>query len=127
MKQGWSSKSQQRQIDSLKNSINQVVKVGRMQPVPLTGLQAFSNLKTRGAQVSFQVTSLQGVDSFVLMRNFSRDPGSAQIMHVWTAASLKTTPQTYPLNLQYTDADPAIAGQKAYYWIKAVPLSNKTT
>jgi Hint-domain len=127
MKQGWGNKTQQRTADSVRNNLAQVIKVGRMRPVPLTGFQATSSLMTRGAQIGFQVTSLQGVDSFVLLRNFSSDPGSAQQIHVWPAASLQATPQTYPINLQYTDADPSIAGQKAYYWIKAVPVSNQTT
>jgi hypothetical protein len=126
-KAGFSSPAQQRLADSVNNKLNILVKQGRMQPVPLTGLQASSDIMTRGAQVSFQVTSLQGVDSFVLLRNFSRDPGSAQQIHVWSAAALVSTPQTYPLNLQYMDADPAIAGKVAYYWVKAVPASNATT
>lgn len=126
MRSGWSNKGQQRQIGVIENKLNQVVKVGRMAPVPISDLSAQSDLKTRGAQVSFQVLSLEGIDSFVLMRNFSRDQGSAQQIHVWPVTSLKATPQTFPLNLQHTDADPAIAGQKSYYWLKAVPVSNKT-
>lgn len=126
MRSGWSNKGQQRQIGVIENKLNQVVKVGRMAPVPISDLSAQSDLKTRGAQVSFQVLSLEGIDSFVLMRNFSRDQGSSQQIHVWPVTSLKATPQTFPLNLQHTDADPAIAGQKSYYWLKAVPVSNKT-
>lgn len=126
-KAGWTSKAQQRTHDRARNDFDHLVKVGRMQPVPVTGLQANSGIKTRGAAVSFRVTSLQGVESFVLLRNFSRDPGSAQQIHVWSAKALQTTPQIYPLNLLHMDADPQIAGQKAYYWIKVVPVSNKTT
>jgi|SRR5579862_1253071 len=124
---GLTSKAQQRSHDRARNDFNQLIKVGRMQPVPVTGLQTHSGIKTRGAQVKFQVTSLQGVESFVLLRNFSRDHGSAQQIHVWSAKALQTTPQIYPLNLLYMDADPQISGQKAYYWIKVVPVSNKTT
>jgi hypothetical protein len=126
MRSAWGNKSQARQISAIDNKLNQVVKVGRIATVPISDLSAQSDLKTRGAQLSFQVLSLEGIDSFVLMRNFSRDPGSAQQIHVWPVNSLKATPQTFPLNLQHTDADPAIAGQKSYYWLKAVPVSNKT-
>jgi hypothetical protein len=126
MRSAWGNKSQARQINAIDNKLSQVVKVGRIATVPISDLSAQSDLKTRGAQLSFQVLSLEGIDSFVLMRNFSRDPGSAQQIHVWPVNSLKTTPQTFPLNLQHTDADPAIAGQKSYYWLKAVPVSNKT-
>lgn len=126
-KGGWASKQQQRTVDTVQNNLRQAIKVGRMAPVPLGNLAATSDLKTRGAQVGCHITSLEGVDSFVLMRNFSRDPGSAQVIHVWTAKSLATTPQTYPIALQHTDADPAIAGKKVYYWVKAIPLSTRTT
>lgn len=126
MKQGW-NRNQQRTVSRIQHSLDQVIQVGRMVPVPVANLAATSALMTRGAQVSFLVTSLQGIDHLVLLRNFSRDPGSAKQIHVWPAASLASTPQTYPINLQHTDADPAIAGQKAYYWVKAVPVSNTTT
>lgn len=123
---GWSSKHQQRTVDSIQNSIKRLDQKGRMEPVPLTNLAAKADIKTRGAQVTFKVTSLQGVDSFVLMRNFSRDPGSAQAIHTWPAAALKNTPQTFPIALTYADADQTIAGKTAYYWIKVVPLSTRT-
>ena len=126
-KQGWLSKNQQRTVDNIRNTQNQLIKQGRMEPVPITNLAASSNLKTRGAQVGFLVTSLQGIDQIVLLRGYSRDLGSAQQLHVWSAAALKQTPQTYPIRLQHTDADPANSGQKCYYWIKVVPHSNATT
>lgn len=124
---GWQNKSQQRTIESIQSTVKHAVQVGRMEPVPVSQLSAKSDLKTRGAQISFSVLSLQGVDSFVLVRNFSRDSGSAVQISMWSALSLKTTPQTFPLNLHYADADPAIAGKIAYYWIKAVPSSNATS
>lgn len=127
MRSGWGSKGQQRQIESVKSSISRLERVGRMQPVPLANLSALSDIKTRGAQVSFLVTSLEGIDHFVLLRNFSRDPGSAKALNTWPAASLKTTPQTFPVALHYADGDPAIAGKIAYYWVKAVPASTRTT
>ena len=126
MRQGWDSKGQQRQSERVTSTLKRLERVGRMHPVPVSNLKASSDIKTRGAQVHFEVRSLEGVDSFVLMRNFSRDPGSADIIHTWPAVSLKATPQRFPLALHYADADPAIAGQVAYYWIKAVPVSTRT-
>lgn len=123
---GWTGKTQQQLADKNRNQLNKLVQVGRMVPVPISNLAASSALKTRGSQVSFQVVSLQAVDSFVLLRNFSADIGSAQAIHTWPAASLKSTPQSYPLSLLYMDADPSIAGQKAYYWVRAIPASNAT-
>lgn len=126
MRSGWDTKSQQRQQEGLSNAVQRLQKVGRMSPLPLSNLAARSDLKTRGAQVSFQVRSLEGIDSFVLMRNFSRDPGSAKVIKTWPATSLKTTPQSFPLALHHADADSDIAGKIAYYWLKAVPLSTRT-
>ena len=123
----WANKSQQSQLSDLKKAVNQVVQVGRMKAVPVANLNVTSTLMTRGAQVSFNVLSLQAVDSFVLMRNFSQDPGSAQAIASFPAASLKSTPQVYPVAVHYADSDPAIAGQVATYWIKAVPVSNATS
>lgn len=124
---GWGNKSQQRQIGAIADTLRRTVTVGRMEAVPVSGLAATSDLKTRGAQIKFDVLSLQGVDSFVLLRNFSRDSGSAVAINTWSAASLKATPQTFPLSLLYADADSAIAGKVVYYWIKAVPASNATS
>jgi hypothetical protein len=123
---GVTNKSQQRTIGVIEGQVRQVVQVGRMSPTPVSQPSVTSNLMTRGAQVSFQVQSIQAVDSFVLLRNFSRDSGSAQVIHTWPASALKATPQSYPISLHYADADPAIAGKIAYYWIKAVPVSNAT-
>lgn len=123
---GWANKNQQRQIDTLHNNIAQVIQVGRMAPVPLGNLAAKSDLMTRGAQVTFSAVSLEGVDHFVLLRNFSRDPGSAQTIKTWPVGSLKTTPQVLPVALQHVDNDPAISGKKAFYWVKAVPVSTRT-
>lgn len=123
---GWSSKHQQRTIDGIQNSLKRLDQKGRTLPVSLTDFSATADIKTRGAQISFKVTSIQGIDSFVLIRNFSRDPGSAQAIHTWPVASLKATPQTFPILLTYADADQSIAGKIAYYWIKVVPVSTRT-
>src|SRR5579871_5442977 len=122
----WANKGQQRQIDQIHNNLATVIKVGRMNPVPIGNLAAKSDLMTRGAQVTCQIVSLEGIDHFVLVRNFSRDPGSAQVIKVWTTDSLKATPQVLPVLLKHVDNDPAISGHIAYYWVKAVPASTRT-
>jgi hypothetical protein len=123
----WTNKAQQSQIGKLQQSVAQVAQIGRMVSVPISNLTVGSDLQTRGAQISFNVLSLQAVDSFVLLRNFSADPGSAQAINSWTAASLASTPQVYPIAVQYADNDPSISQQIAYYWIKVVPVSNATS
>jgi hypothetical protein len=127
VRSGWTNKNQQRQVEQITSTLQRTVQVGKMQAVTLSDLSVTSSLKTRGAQISFNVLSLQAVDSFVLLRNFSRDSGSAVAIHTWPAASLKTTPQTYPVALRYADADPAISGKVVYYWVKTVPVSNATS
>lgn len=122
----WANKGQQRTVTVIENKLAQLVKVGRVNPVPLGNLAAKSDIRTRGAQISFEVVSLEGIDHFVLMRNFSRDPGSAQIIKTWPVGSLKTTPQILPVALRHVDNDPAIGGKIAYYWVKAVPASGRT-
>lgn len=92
----------------------------KLQPNTVTNLKAVSNGKA-SAQVSFEITSLTGVDSFVLLRNFSRDPGSAKRLNLWTAKSLLRNPLTLPLTVTYSDSDQAIAGQQVYYWIEVIP------
>lgn len=113
-------------VSNLQDSVDRLARRGRMLPVPIGNLAAKSDLKTRGAAISFLVNSLEGVDSFILLRNFSRDIGSARIIAIWPRAALVATPQTFPLAVNYADADSAVSGQIAYYWLKVVPASTKT-
>lgn len=113
-------------LDQAVDRLDRLDRRGRMLPVPVTNLLATADIKTRGAQISFQVASLEGVDSFVLMRNLSADIGSAQIVAIWPRSSLLATPQKFPLTVSHSDSDQAIAGRKAYYWLKAIPASTKT-
>lgn len=113
-------------IDQLTSTLQHAVRVGRMNPVPIGNLSAQANVRTRGATVSFLVNSLEGVDSFVLLRNFSQDIGTAQIIAIWPRATLLSTPQAFPVRVNYADADQSIGGRIAYYWVKAIPASNKT-
>lgn len=113
-------------IDQLNSTLQRTARVGRMTPVPIGNLSAQANVRTRGATVSFLVNSLEGVDSFVLLRNFSQDIGTAQIIAIWPRATLLSTPQAFPVRVNYADADQSIGGRIAYYWVKAIPASNKT-
>jgi hypothetical protein len=127
VRSGWTNKAQQRQIEQVTATLQKTVQVGKMQAVPVSNLAASSLLMTRGAQISFRILSLQAVDSFVLLRNFSLDSGSAAIVQTWPAAAFQATPQVYPISVTYADSDPSIAGKVAYYWIKVVPVSNATS
>lgn len=113
-------------IAHLNETVDHLARRGRMLPVPVGNLAAKSDLKTRGPAISFLVNSLTGVDSFILLRNFSRDIGSAKIVTIWPRAALVSTPQTFPIAVNYADSDSSIAGKVAYYWLKVVPASTKT-
>lgn len=121
-----SSKGAQAVLDQAVDRLDRLDRRGRMLPVPASNLLATADIKTRGAQISFQVASLEGIDSFVLLRNLSQDLGSAQVVAIWPRSSLLATPQKFPLTVSHSDSDQAIAGQKAYYWLKAIPASTKT-
>ncbi len=113
--------------DRLDNALNRLDRSGRMYPAPVTNLTITGDPRTRGVQVTFSILSLEGIDSFVLLRNFSRDPGSAKVMHVWTRNQMLTGKrQTFPIFATFADADPAIAGQVVYYWIKTVPARDRS-
>lgn len=126
MRAGWGSKGAQRQIDDVLDSVSRLERKGRMLAVPITNLTALADLKTRGAQLSFVVLSLLGIDSFVLLRSFSKDIGSAQIIQSWARSALLATPQTFPITVTYADADQSIAGSIVYYWVKVIPADTKT-
>lgn len=122
---GWNNPAQQKTISDLVRVSGSQEVQGRMITTPITNLQAVPDATTNGAQVSFTVLSLLGISSFVLLRNFSRDPGSAKQLNVWTAQSMLG--RTLPTTITYTDADQSIAGQQVYYWIRVVPGSNPLT
>lgn len=73
-----------------------------------------------GAQVTFQAYQSQGIDRIEVLRNTSRDIGSAAVL------------QTYPANqlqlgrpIQTSDAAPFNTGSTLYYWLRAVPVQSK--
>jgi hypothetical protein len=91
----------------------------------VTNLQVTFNAQTKAAEVTFLITSLLGLARIQLLRNLSRDPGSARVMQEWSYESLNSGPgQTFPISAAYTDGDQAIIGQKANYWLKIVPASD---
>lgn len=94
----------------------------------VTNLQATFNAQTKAADITFLITSLIGMASIQLLRNLSRDPGSARMLQEWTYESLFTgTGQTFPIPAAYTDSDQLIIGQQANYWLKIVPASDPET
>lgn len=77
-----------------------------------------------GAKVSFQVYLTRGVQSVEILRNTSRDFGSAVVLQSYNISEL-----TANKPIAYYDHDkaiiPASAPLSVYYWIRAIPYPSK--
>jgi hypothetical protein len=84
----------------------------------ITGFQAARNA-AGGARVTFVVKALKNVHSVALLRNISKDPGSAKIISTWPEEVLEPTAG----NVLYVDADSTLAQFDVYYWLRVFPRS----
>lgn len=77
-----------------------------------------------GARVSFQLYLTKGVQSVEILRNASRDFGSAVVLQSYNISEL-----TANKPIAYYDHDkaiiPAAAPLSVYYWIRAIPYPSK--
>jgi hypothetical protein len=119
----WGNPTQQRFADDTQRRLDKVDRKGRMRSHVVTDLEVTYDAKTNSAQIDFAIASLEGLDSIILLRNFSRDPGSAKTLNAWSRDSLNALDSNL-YGFSYSDADPALLGQKAYYWVRVVPQSS---
>jgi hypothetical protein len=68
-----------------------------------------------GVQISLKVNDDTQLGSLALVRNTSPDLGTAKVISSYDDASLSIGSE-----LTYTDSDPAIAGQRVFYWARAL-------
>ncbi|HLW79108.1 MAG TPA: Hint domain-containing protein [Terriglobia bacterium] len=115
---------EQRALALLQTKMRQLYPKGRLLPASISKFTVARDPKTRGAQVSFSVTTLQGIGAIALLRNTARDPGTAKQLQLWTRQMLKRTPQRFPFPCTYADADQAIVGQTVYYWLRIQPAND---
>lgn len=120
--------SDYRTVD-LVNQVEQRFRRGRISlATQVTNFQVTFNAQTMAADISFKITSLLGLSRIQLLRNLSRDPGSAQVMQEWSYESLNSGPgQAFPIAAAFSDGDQSIIGQTANYWLKIVPASDPET
>jgi hypothetical protein len=122
MRSGWDNRQQAQRIDDVEQQIDYINPRGKLASETVTNLKAIFSTASNCAQITFAVVSLLGLDSLVLLRNTTRDPGTAQTLQSWGRTSLNAM-GSQPI-VSYSDADPAIVGKVAYYWVKVVPVTN---
>lgn len=119
MRRGGGSRSRVRFERDTEDSLRRLDPQGTSFATLVGSLSAVRDIKSGGAVVAFTLSSVLGVDSLVLMRNVSLDPGSAQVLQSWSAGALSTISGLQ--GFTYADVDPSIVGQKVSYWVKVVP------
>jgi hypothetical protein len=120
---GWRNKGQQSRFDEIDNQVALLARRGRLQPRPATNLQASFDAHSKGAQISFEILSLQGIESFVVLRNFSRDIGAAKVLTTIGAKVFRGL-RKLPATITTPDTDQSIAGKKVYYWVRVIPVND---
>ncbi len=85
---------------------------------PIENFTVSASATTDGAQIAFDLAVIAGISMVQVLRNFSRDRGSAKVLASWTAqqVGLRRT-------MSFSDSDPELAGKTAYYWIEAIPYN----
>lgn len=75
-----------------------------------------------GAQITFRVAFTKGVQGIQILRNVSKDPGSAKLLQSY-AMQPQATGEVQPgRDISYHDSDPSTFGHTVYYFLKVVPL-----
>lgn len=121
---GWTNRFQMLESDDQNAQLARLRHRGGILQAAVSNFVLAMDAASHGVQASFSIWTLQGISSFCLLRNTTRDPGTAKVVFNATRDTLITTPQTFPINETVTDADTAIAGQPVYYWIKIVPAAD---
>jgi hypothetical protein len=124
---GLLNKAQQQLVDNTQRRLNRVDRPGHLAHLTVTNLIASQNATTFICQVRFVVTSLQGLDSVVLIRSATRDPGAAKILSTWGKDALPALEQNNLYPVAFSDSDPALANVNgiAYYWVRVQPTADQ--
>jgi len=80
--------------------------------------QVVAGAPGQGVQLSFRLMASVGLDSIIVLRNFSLDPGSADQVKIFAAGGLRNG-----CLLTHSDQDPRLSSLIAYYWLKLIPLN----
>ena len=89
---------------------------------PVSALQAALSANSQSVTVTFQLASLTGLLSVVVLRNTSRDPASATAIQTFAATGLAVGQA-----ISCTDGAVPSAGETFYYWAQAVASGTLAT
>jgi hypothetical protein len=75
-----------------------------------------------GAQVIFRVAFTKGVQGIQILRNVSKDYGSAKLLQTYPMAPQATGAVQPGRDISYHDSDPSTFGKTVNYFLKVLPL-----
>jgi hypothetical protein len=89
---------------------------------PVSKFLATTGAANTGPQITLRIAITKGVQSIQLLRNVSRDPGSAKILTSYQVAPPAAGAVQINKDTTYHDSDPSIFGRTVYYFLRIVPL-----
>lgn len=89
---------------------------------PITRFYATTGAANTGPQIIFRVAFTKGIQNIQILRNVSKDPGSAKLLQTLTMAPEATGAVQPGRDISFHDSDPATFGKTMQYFIKIVPL-----
>lgn len=89
---------------------------------PVSRFFATTGAANTGAQITFRVVFTKGVQGVQILRNVSKDPGSAKLLQSYATAPEATGELQPGRDITYHDSDPSTFGHTVYYFLKVVPL-----
>lgn len=97
-------------------------KRGQFFESPIARFFATTGAANTGPQLTFRAVFSKGIQSIQLLRNVSRDPGSAKLLQSYPMAPIATGNAQINRDITYKDTDASVFGKTVYYFLKVVPL-----
>lgn len=92
---------------------------------PVSLFKATVGAANTGAQITFQISSAKGVQQLQLLRNVSKDPGSAKVLTTYQTSPQSAGDAYANQTTTYHDSDPSTFGKTVFYFLKVLPLHTK--
>ena len=102
-------------LATVETTLGNLVSPGGIFTGVIQNLNAQNAVGGRGPQVNFTHARFNQPATVEVMRNISRDPGSATVIQIYTHLVPSGTE-----NHSYSDNDPTIIGHTVYYWVQIV-------
>lgn len=87
---------------------------------PVQTFTAVAATAGHGAQVTFKIHQVQGIDRIEVLRNASGDYSTAQILASYPASTVALQQPTGP-----NDSSVFSTGTKLWYWLRSIPIQSK--